>query len=319
MFNGGIRLCRLFGTEIFLHPMWFFILFMFILPPIIEGNIIGAAIMTLFLVCLYASVVGHEFAHIFAGRRFGIDTPRIVVNFFGGVAMMERIPFGLPEAIIGMMGPVFSYILGITIMLPFLLGVPHTDPVLDFLYNVGYVNLLLGLFNTLPIFPMDGGRILRGILFHFNRKIVFSTKVAMIVGFIVLPLAFATFIPLNVFCIIIMGIIVMMSWGEWKQVKALYRDDMQDANLLLPDHVEWYAIGVSLFGPDTKEVKDIRTKYSNVEFDRAADEIDAGWRAFTPEEQRRVHVATLKKFLSTSDPALLAELQAVIKELEEKK
>jgi hypothetical protein len=94
---------------------------------------------------------------------------------------------------------------------------------------------------------------------------------------------------------------------------------MQDANLLLPDHVEWYAIGVSLFGPDTKEVKDIRTKYSNVEFDRAADEIDAGWRAFTPEEQRRVHVATLKKFLSTSDPALLAELQAVIKELEEKK
>jgi len=312
MFSGGIRLFKLFGTEIFLQPLWFVVLFIFALPPLLGGNIIGAVAVVLLLGCLYISVIGHEFAHIFAGRYFGVQTPKIVINFFGGAAMMERIPFGLPEAIIGMVGPLFSYAVGMIIMLPFFLGVPHNNLVLEFIYNVGYVNLLLGLFNTLPIFPMDGGRILRGVLFYFNNKIVRSTKIAMIVGFITLPFAFITLIPINMFSIVIMGLLVWMCWGEWKQVQMIYRDDMKDPNLVRPDQVAWYAMVVSLYGPGSKQANDARTMYSNIEFDKLADQTDAEWQASSPAEKLKTQALAVQYLLEKHDPEALSQLQDVL-------
>jgi len=224
MLNKGIRLGKFFGTELILNPLWFIILVVFALPPLIEGNLVAATTMILFLIILYISVIGHEFAHIFAGRRYGIKTRKVVISFFGGAAMMDRIPFGLPETLIGIAGPAFSCWVGTLIVLPFLLGIPHTNAISAFIFQVGQINLFLGLFNILPIFPMDGGRILRGILYHFTKKIVLSTKIVMIVGFCTIPLAFLTMLPFNLLTIVIMGLIVKMCIDEYDMIKNMYND-----------------------------------------------------------------------------------------------
>jgi Zn-dependent protease len=268
------------------------ILLFFVFPPLLEGNMMGALMSLALLVCLYASVVAHEFAHIFMGRRFGIQTRTIIINFFGGAAMMDRIPFGLPEVAIGIAGPTFSAVLGALIFIPFVLGASHGNMVSNLIYNIGYINVILAFFNLLPIFPMDGGRILRGVLFHFNRKIVLSTKIVVIVGFTILPVAMLTLVGINLWTMIIMGLILWMGLQEWKQVRLIYRDDMQNPNLLHPNQVREYIMAVSIFGPDAPESKALRARYSNVEFDRVADTFDDTWRQLSPEQQKEIQTYT---------------------------
>jgi len=299
MFSGGIRLCRLFGTEILLHPLWFLLLAVFVLPSLLAGQVAAAATITLFLIFLYASVIGHEFAHIFVGRWYGIQTEKVIINFFGGAAMMERIPFGIPESNIGMAGPLFSYVLGVLLSLPFWCGVPHTSFVLDFIYQVGYINLFLGLFNTLPIFPMDGGRILRGVLFHFNRKIVLSTKIVMIVGFCVIPIAFVTLIPPTFFSIIIVGLIIKMCLDEYNMVKMAYKD-VSDPNKLDPLRVSQCEALIYVFGPDSKDVVDFIREHTNPEFDRVIIEKISAWRLLDPLDKRKLQIETLHKTMRIS-------------------
>jgi Zn-dependent protease len=312
MFSGGIRLCRLFGTEIFLHPLWFLLLAIFALPHIIEGDILAAGVMILFLVILYASVIGHEFAHIFAGRWYGIQTKKVIINFFGGAAMMDRIPFGIPETFIGMMGPAFSFTLGTLLTLPFLLGVSYTNPVLAFAFHVGQINLMLGLFNILPIFPMDGGRMLRGILFHLNRKIVLSTKIVMIVGLCTIPLAFLTLLPYNLFTIIIMCLIVKMCIDEYQMVKVVY-GGVDNPNQLDPLRVSQCTALIYVLGPDAKEVKEFRQQHSNPEFDRVIEDTITGWNQLDPLEKRKLQIDTLCTTLCQNDSDMAAQMARTIK------
>jgi Zn-dependent protease len=172
--------------------------------------------MGIVLAILWLSLLVHEFAHILAARSCGIGSRKIVFLPVGAVAMLDDIPPGKKELWIAIAGPLASLALagvcqlGIWTMHYWMLGLPHRFVSLhhDWLYGVlkflklgAYLNTVLGLFNLLPCFPLDGGRILRSMLGMVLRKLTRRTSesstllaTAITVRFVAWPLAFAAVI-----------------------------------------------------------------------------------------------------------------------------
>ncbi len=124
----------------------------------------------LFIVLLFACVVLHEFGHILVARHYGIATPEVTLLPIGGVASMQRMPDDpAQELAIAIAGPLVNFVIAIALAL--LLGHIHAgdlarldDPQLSLLARLAAANLFLAVFNLVPAFPMDGGRVLRALL-----------------------------------------------------------------------------------------------------------------------------------------------------------
>ncbi|OCC25117.1 protease [Croceicoccus estronivorus] len=156
-------------TTVRLH--WSFLLFLFwigVMAFLREGA--GAAIGGIvFLTLLFFCVVLHEFGHILAARHFGVKTPEVLLLPIGGVSRLERFPEEpRQELVIALAGPVVSLAIGLGLLLLF--GFPAFSPdaaeggIAQVLGQLGWINLFLAVFNLLPAFPMDGGRVLRALL-----------------------------------------------------------------------------------------------------------------------------------------------------------
>jgi len=140
------------------------------------NGVLTAIIMS--LACSFAvvvSIVAHELAHCHMAHHFGMRVDKIVIFFLGGVAFMkDESQTGWQEIFVGGIGPVFSFALG-ALMLA-ICGVAFdvpvgseilffsTNPIFALICFAGLVNVLLAVFNMIPAFPMDGGRVLRGVL-----------------------------------------------------------------------------------------------------------------------------------------------------------
>ncbi len=147
-----------------------------------------AAIDTIvFLVLLFLCVVLHEFGHIFAARRFGVRTPEIVLLPIGGVARLERIPEEpSAEFFIALAGPAVTLAIALVLIL-LLGGLPQPNQLMEITgprslaVQLAYANVVLLVFNLLPAFPMDGGRVLRAALSHrFGHRR--GTRIAAAIG-----------------------------------------------------------------------------------------------------------------------------------------
>jgi Zn-dependent protease/CBS domain-containing protein len=141
-----------------------------------------------FMLLLFACVVAHEFGHIFTARAFGVSTPDVTLLPIGGVARLERIPEEpWEEFLVAIAGPLVN--VAIAIILVLLAGAhlnsgdlhavesPHTS-MID---RLAAVNLFLALFNMIPAFPMDGGRVLRALLAS-RMGYVRATEIAAFIG-----------------------------------------------------------------------------------------------------------------------------------------
>lgn len=140
-----------------------------------------------FLLLLFACVVAHEFGHIFAARAFGIATPDVTLVPIGGVARLERIPEEpRQELIVAVAGPLVNVAIAILLVA---LGA-HLDigslaavesPRMSMIDRLAAVNVFLVLFNMIPAFPMDGGRVLRALL-ATRLGYVRATEIAAYIG-----------------------------------------------------------------------------------------------------------------------------------------
>ncbi|MFY9894297.1 MAG: site-2 protease family protein [Xanthobacteraceae bacterium] len=142
----------------------------------------------LFIVLLFLCVLLHEFGHIFTARGFGIRTPDVILLPIGGVSRLERIPEQpSQEFLIAITGPMVNVV--IALVLVFVGGANLSADHLAALENadvsmidrLAFVNLFLALFNLLPAFPMDGGRVLRALL-AARLGYVRATEVAAMIG-----------------------------------------------------------------------------------------------------------------------------------------
>jgi len=220
--------------------------------------------------------------------------------------MLERIPFGKPEIVIAVAGPAFSAAMGCVICAPFLCGLISTNHmVTQMIYTIGYINCILAVFNVLPIFPMDGGRIFRGILFLCTHKIVQATRVVVFGGLVVvLPVVFVTgLLPLTLWTGFIVFVIASLGLQELKQVEMLYKDGVGDPNALNTKVIEGYMLALQLTDSTTSsDVQDFRKKYPGAEHRWIFDQLDTEWLAMSHEERMKTVMETHLQLMQ-SDPA----------------
>lgn len=153
---------RLFGIDTRVHASFVLVVVWALFSGYGAGPL-ALAVGLAFLAAVFASVVAHEFGHALMARSFGVETRQILLLPIGGVAQIEAAH--LPpreEMYVALAGPIVSFLLAGTF---FTFGAVLGDiSVSSFIGGLGWVNLGLALFNLLPAFPMDGGRVLRAIL-----------------------------------------------------------------------------------------------------------------------------------------------------------
>ena len=176
------------GTVIRVHVTFFLLLAWIFGVEYYAGGPQVAFNGLLFILLLFLCVLLHEFGHILTARRFGVRTPEVILLPIGGVSRLERIPEQPSEEfLIALAGPAVNIV--IALLLIFVgganLSADHIAAVesanVSMIDRLAAVNLFLALFNLIPAFPMDGGRVLRALLatrFGFVR----ATEIAAMVG-----------------------------------------------------------------------------------------------------------------------------------------
>jgi Zn-dependent protease len=187
---GSLKLGKFFGIDTHVHGTFWLLPLFVLVNGAVAGNVAGAAGEVLFLFALFGCVVLHEIGHALAARYYGVRTRDITLYPIGGVASLERMPEKPhQEIVIALAGPAVNLVIAAGVFVGMLGGAvafPHTlslgtDPLDGFMVRLLWANVLLMLFNLIPAFPMDGGRVLRAAL-SLGMPRLDATKVAVGIG-----------------------------------------------------------------------------------------------------------------------------------------
>ena len=199
----SIQLVRVFGIRIGANPSWFFVLFIFIyfgadyFRDVLGGSVTEAYLVAVAAVFLFfVSLVLHELGHALVARREGIGISGIDLWFFGGVAKMTRDSQSPGEEFrVAAAGPLVTLVIvGICIGASLLVqngaafdvarlaGDAEASPTLALLGFLATINALLFVFNLVPAFPLDGGRIARSLVWKLSGNRNTATRVAGRIG-----------------------------------------------------------------------------------------------------------------------------------------
>lgn len=194
MFGKRLKLFKLLGFEVRLDLSWIFIAIL-VVWSLSEGyfpyfyqdlptqtywlmGIVGA-------LGLFLSIIVHEFAHSLVARQFGIPMKGITLFIFGGVAEMgDEATSPKGEFLMAIVGPITSIVLAGLFYWGALLGQGSlwSTPILGVLQYLGLINAILAGFNLLPAFPLDGGRVLRSILWAAKKNLKWATRISSNIG-----------------------------------------------------------------------------------------------------------------------------------------
>jgi Zn-dependent protease/CBS domain-containing protein len=176
------------GTQVRIHITFLLFLGWIFISGYASGGTQEAWSSLVFLVLIFACVLAHEFGHIFMARAFGVSTPDVTLLPIGGVARLERIPEKPhEELLVAIAGPLVNVAIALTLAGLFgaSLDARHLTALestqVSLFDRLASVNLFLALFNMIPAFPMDGGRVLRALLAS-RLGFVRATEVAATIG-----------------------------------------------------------------------------------------------------------------------------------------
>jgi Zn-dependent protease len=175
------------GTVIRVHITFLLFLLWIAAAHYAQGGWNAAVAGVVFIALLFLCVLLHEFGHIFAARRYGVQTPDVILLPIGGVARLERIPEEpAQELVVALAGPAVNLVIAGVLYLALGGLVPREglevdNPGVDLLARLLWANLFLAIFNLIPAFPMDGGRVLRAFLAH-RLGYARGTQIAASVG-----------------------------------------------------------------------------------------------------------------------------------------
>ena len=175
LIGGSIGMFKLFGVPIRLH--FTFILLVIFLISIGIGDKQSGASTAIYVLALFGSVLLHELGHALVASRFGIHTIEIVMFPIGGVSRPDRTPKAREELWIALAGPMVNVLIAAAItfwfwrergLVPWRELLQPTDA--NLAQRIAFGNLVLALFNLLPAYPMDGGRVLRSLLARWRPE-----------------------------------------------------------------------------------------------------------------------------------------------------
>jgi stage IV sporulation protein FB len=184
----SFRLARILGTEVKVHYTFLLLLIFLYFGTRSASGAEAALAMTVLFIALFACVLLHEFGHILMARRFGIATPDVILLPIGGVARLQRMPEEpKQELLIAIAGPLVTLAIAVVLWL-WLRATGGTvvwpgqqvEPT-GLAPLLLYANVMLLLFNLVPAFPLDGGRVLRALL-STRMSHVKATRIAATAG-----------------------------------------------------------------------------------------------------------------------------------------
>ena len=185
--QNGFVVARLFGIPVHVSPYWFIIAGVFIviyandLANSLPGTTTRYAVAAAFVILLYLSVLVHELSHSVVARGYGLPVRRILLYPLGGISEIDReAPTPGREFAIAAAGPALSLVLGGIGW--GLYQVANTGITGALIRQLVFANIIVGLFNLLPGLPLDGGRMLRAVIWLFTKKPNTATIAAAWVG-----------------------------------------------------------------------------------------------------------------------------------------
>ncbi|MBA2862214.1 site-2 protease family protein [Methanococcus maripaludis] len=211
----SFKIARVMGIPIELHITFILLLVVVFYFWGLEGLIL--------YMFLFTSVVLHELGHSYVAKKYGVKIEKILLLPIGGMAMMSEISRE-GEFKIAIAGPLVSLVIG-SVLLGISTVTDYTMAEYPLFQTVGGLNILLGIFNLLPAFPMDGGRVFRSLLSKLTKmSYLKATKLASTVGqyFALLLLIFG----LINFNVILVLIAIFIYFGASQEYRALVADTL---------------------------------------------------------------------------------------------
>ncbi|MEA1925361.1 MAG: site-2 protease family protein [Candidatus Altiarchaeota archaeon] len=233
--RSSYRIFRVFGISVELH-ITFILLLVLLLGYgwLSDGLVSGIKLVVLFIV-LFAVVLFHELAHSSVALLWGVNVPRITLLPIGGAAHVEIPEKPHMELIMAVAGPLFNVVFAFFCLVFLVLVFPVSElfPPWDILEMAEviftlegllkfllHINVVLAVFNLLPIFPMDGGRVFRAILALFMDYTRATTIAANVGQYLSLLLVFGGVLSLNPL-ILLIGVLIYMAAGQELKVVKL--------------------------------------------------------------------------------------------------
>jgi Zn-dependent protease len=229
MNNEGLHIFTWADTEVRLNVTILLLPALFVLPSAMNGDYASAASSMWILLVAFCSVLLHEFGHIFASRKVGGETGNIVLTAIGGAATIDPIfKRGAHEIFVALAGPAVNLTI-ISVAGPLYLLLDAFGFEGDLIHKVTkdifYVNSVLAIFNLLPLYPMDGGRVMRGIMSEF-MDLRTATRIVVgfgcLLGLLVAYVGFAT----GIYGLTIIGLLMpILGMSEMRAVEKRYASE----------------------------------------------------------------------------------------------
>jgi Zn-dependent protease len=201
----SIHLARILGIDVKIHVTFFLLLAFFAVTYARVGGAPAAIFGVGFVISVFVCVLLHEFGHALAARRYGIHTPDITLLPIGGVARLEKMPDKpIEEVVVAIAGPLVNVVIALVLWIG--LGLPSVPDVREMYLADGnllgkllWVNVILVIFNMIPAFPMDGGRILRALIamrMNYARATAIAAGIGQGIAFMLGLFALLVFQPI---------------------------------------------------------------------------------------------------------------------------
>lgn len=216
----SLNLGKISGIRVQMHWTFLLLLAWIVITEVNKGSSTATVLLTVgYVLSIFLCVILHEFGHAFMARKYGVATRKVTLLPIGGVASLERMPEKpAQELAVAVAGPAVNVVIAAILLLVGSFGIadlfdPEKMETLttitagNFLYALCVINIILVLFNAIPAFPMDGGRVLRALL-SFKLKRTKATNIAaglgQIIGVLFILAGFA-----GNFLLILIGLFVM--------------------------------------------------------------------------------------------------------------
>lgn len=228
--KNSLYIAKVFGIKIFIHWTFFILIIWIAAMSMREGNNITQTIYSVaFVLAIFFCVVLHELGHALTAKRFNYITKDIILLPIGGMARMDELPENpKQELLIAVAGPIVNIVIAL-LLSPFINWSQINEASLDkfalsgsnFLFSLFAVNISLAVFNLIPAFPMDGGRIFRAILSMWTGRVK-ATAIASRTGQFIAFIFFFLGILYNPFLALIGVFIFITAKAENEDVKSKY-------------------------------------------------------------------------------------------------